>query len=214
MIGWLSGRLIDKEQPGHIVLDVQGVGYDVETSLNTFFHLESESRDLVSLHIHTVVREDAFILFGFADKTERSLFRALIKVNGIGPKVAMSILSNISPGEFVQTVRSNNLLRLTQVPGIGKKTAERLLIEIKDSLQHFECDGAKDLSKPLSSTVSTYRKEVDEALSALDSLGYKRHEALSVIKKIDDQQMDCEALIRLALKHLYSGHQAAIGAAS
>jgi len=212
MIGWLSGRLIDKEQPGHIVLDVQGVGYDVETSLNTFFHLESEARDLVSLHIHTVIREDAFILFGFADKTERALFRALIKVNGIGPKVAMSILSNISPGEFVQTVRSNNLLRLTQVPGIGKKTAERLLIEIKDNLQHFECDGAKDLSTSISSTVSTYRKEVDEALSALDSLGYKRHEALSVIKKIDDQQMDCEALIRLALKHLYSGHQAAISA--
>ena len=207
MIGWLSGRILDKEQPGHIVLDVNGVGYDVDTSLNTFFQLEGQSNALVSLHIHTVVREDALILFGFADKTERALFRALIKVNGIGPKVAMAILSSISPSDFVETVRSQNLLRLTQVPGIGKKTAERLLIEMKDALTHFSV-GSVDISTPVANQ-SLLRKDVGEAVSALESLGYKHHEALATVKKIDDQMMNCEALIRLALKHLYSGTQTA-----
>jgi Holliday junction DNA helicase RuvA len=200
MIGWLSGRIIDKEQPGHLVLDVNGVGYDVETSLQTFFILESQPLEGVSLHIHTVVREDALILFGFFDKTERSLFRALIKVNGIGPKVAIGILSNITPSEFIHTVRQHNIQRLTQLPGIGKKTAERLLIEMKDAISSVAMPDGEPL--PILVAQSTARREVDEALSALESLGYKHHEALAMLKKVDDQTMSCEALIRQALKQV------------
>ena len=103
MIGWLKGRVIDHEQPGKLVLNVNGVGYDVETSLSTFFQCESMDQEL-ALFIHTVVREDAFLLYGFLEKQERSLFRALIKVNGVGPKVAMAILSSISPQEFIQCI--------------------------------------------------------------------------------------------------------------
>ena|SRR3990167_4823956 len=204
MIGWLSGCIIDRQQLGHLVLDVNGVGYDVETSLQTFFKLESQASERVSLHIHTVVREDAFILFGFLDKTERSLFRALIKVNGVGPKVAMGILSNITPAEFIQSVHQHDILRLTQVPGVGKKTAERLLIEMKDALKNFAMMGEGEAT-PLV-IKSSMRHDVNEAISALESLGYKHHEALTILKKIDDQTMSCEELIRLALKHLYTHH--------
>ena len=202
MIGWLSGCIIDRQQLGHLVLDVNGVGYDVETSLQTFFQLESHSSERVSLHIHTVVREDALILFGFLDKIERSLFRALIKVNGIGPKVAMGILSKISPAEITQTVHQQDILRLTQVPGIGKKTAERLLIEMKDAMKNFVTIEEGIIVPTLNKT--SLRQDVSEAISALESLGYKHQEALTILKKIDDQKMGCEELIRLALKHLYT----------
>ena len=201
MIGWLSGRIMDRQRPGHLVLDVNGVGYDVETSLQTFFHLESQTSEGVGLHIHTVVREDAIILFGFLEKTERSLFRTLIKVNGVGPKMAMGILSNISPSEFIQSIHQNDLLRLTKVPGVGKKTAERLLIDMKDALKHV---GIMEEGTMTPTVIkSSVRQEVQEAISALESLGYKHHEALTTLKKIDSQHMSCEELIRLALKHLY-----------
>lgn len=107
MIGWLDGQIIDKHQPGKLVLNVQGVGYDVETSLNTFFQLDNHSGS-VGLHIHTIVREDALLLYGFLERQERELFRALIKVNGIGPKLAMSILSSITPNEFIQCIQQEN----------------------------------------------------------------------------------------------------------
>ena len=202
MIGWLSGCVIDRQHLGHLVLDVNGVGYDVETSLHTFFQLESQTSERVDLHIHTVVREDALILFGFLDKTERSLFRALIKVNGVGPKMAMGILSNITPAEFIQSVHQQDILRLTQVPGVGKKTAERLLIEMKDALKNVAVMDEGDVSPIV--IKSSLRREVNEAISALESLGYKHHEALNTLKKIDDQTMSCEELIRVALKHLYT----------
>ena len=200
MIGWLSGRVVDRQQLGHLVLDVNGVGYDVETSLQTFFQLESQPSDVVSLHIHTVVREDAIILFGFFDRTERSLFRALIKVNGVGPKSAIAILSNISPADFVQTVRQQDVFRLTKLPGIGKKTAERLLIEMKDALKDFSISDSEALTPIVMK--SNLRHEVEEAVSALESLGYKHHEAINMLKKIDDQKMSCEELIRQALKQM------------
>lgn len=201
MIGWLSGRIIDKLQPGHLVLDVQGVGYDVETSLQTFFQVESQTEHSVSLHIHTLVREDALILYGFFEKSERSLFRALIKVNGVGPKVAMGILSSITPDDFIQSVQLQDINRLTKVPGVGKKTAERLLIEMKDSLKNLVA--LDDRVMPTTSAKSLLRRDVDEAVSALESLGYKHHEALNSVKRVDDQKMSCEELIRQALKSLY-----------
>jgi Holliday junction DNA helicase RuvA len=194
MIGWLNGQIVDKHQPGRLVLDVNGVGYDVETSLNTFFQLESANKS-IGLHIHTVVREDALLLYGFLDKEERSLFRALIKVNGIGPKMAMAILSSISPTEFVQCIQQENAALLTKLPGIGKKTAERLVVEMRDSIKQF------GVSETAVSKSSSMRAQ-DEAISALEALGYKPQEAQKVVNKIDDGLKTCEQLIREALQIL------------
>lgn len=196
MIGWLSGQVVDKNQPGKLVVDVNGVGYDVETSLNTFFKLEAHHTP-VGLHIHTVVREDALLLYGFLDKEERALFRALIKVNGVGPKLAMAILSSISPAEFVQCIQQEDAPLLTRLPGIGKKTAERLVVEMRDSIKQFGTIGS-DTSPRVTASI----RSQDEAISALEALGYKPQEALKVVNKIDDGVKTCEQLIREALQLL------------
>ncbi|PJD93919.1 MAG: Holliday junction branch migration protein RuvA [Legionella sp.] len=195
MIGWLSGHILDKQQPGKIVLDVNGVGYDLETSLTTFFQIES-IKTAVGLHVHTVVREDALLLYGFADQEERTLFRALIKVNGVGPKLAIAILSSISPEDFIQCIHQQNTALLTKLPGIGKKTAERLVVEMKDSIQQF--------SRHMSSHPHPVARmsQQDEAISALEALGYKHQEATALVHKIDDGQKSSEQLIRLALQSL------------
>lgn len=189
MIGWLNGQIVDKHQPGKLVIDVNGVGYDVETSLNTFFQLETQNHT-IGLHIHTVVREDALLLYGFLDKQERALFRALIKVNGVGPKVAMAILSSISPNEFIQCILQENTAMLTKIPGIGKKTAERLVVEMRDSVKQFGEVSSASLPKQFHIVRSQ-----DEAISALEALGYKPQEALKVVNKIDDGSKSCEQLI-------------------
>jgi Holliday junction DNA helicase RuvA len=197
MIGWLQGQVVDKHQPGKLVIDVNGVGYDVETSLNTFFQIDSQDKPL-GLHIHTVVREDALLLYGFIDKLERSLFRALIKVNGIGPKLAMTILSSISPNEFIQCIQQENAALLTKLPGIGKKTAERLVVEMRDSIKQLGESSSGIISK---SEIISVRNQ-DEAVSALEALGYKHQEAFKVVNKIDDGLKSCEQLIREALQIL------------
>ncbi len=197
MIGWLSGQIVDKHQLGKLVVDVNGVGYDVETSLQTFFQLESH-HGVIGLHIHTVVREDALLLYGFLDKLERALFRALIKVNGIGPKMAITILSSITPNEFIQCINQQNALYLTKLPGIGKKTAERLMIEMKDNIQQFS---PSEINRTTVKSISNVRDQ-DEAISALVALGYKQQEAAKLISKIDDGNKTCEQLIRQALQLL------------
>ncbi len=196
MIGWLCGKILDVQQPGKLLLDVNGVGYNIEMSLLTFFQLEKDKFESVALHIHTVVREDAFILFGFLEKLERAVFRALIKVNGIGPKLALGILSNSTSSELLKYIQQQEVQRLVQLPGIGKKTAERLLIEMKDSLAALLPLDAANI------TQSSARCEVDSAVNALESLGYKFAIALKIVKNIDDGIMNCEQLIRLALKRL------------
>ncbi|AMP90048.1 Holliday junction branch migration protein RuvA [Legionella pneumophila] len=198
MIGWLHGQIVDRHQPGKLVLDVNGVGYDVETSLNTFFQIENDNQP-VGLHIHTIVREDALLLYGFLDKEERSLFRALIKVNGIGPKLAMAILSSISPKEFIQCIHQENAALLTKLPGIGKKTAERLVIEMRDSIKQFDGTISDTLQKQAGSAHSQ-----EEAISALEALGYKPQEAWKAVNKIDNGNKSCEQLIREALQILSS----------
>lgn len=195
MIGWLSGYILDKQQPGKLVLNVNGVGYDLETSLTTFFQIESNV-DKVSLHVHTVVREDALLLYGFAQQEERALFRALIKVNGVGPKMAIAILSSITPDDFVQCIQQQNTSMLTRLPGIGKKTAERLVVEMKDSMQHFT------LGLRAHTQVAPSMSQQEEAISALESLGYKPQEAATLIRKMDDGQKTSEQLIRMALQSL------------
>jgi holliday junction DNA helicase RuvA len=196
MIAWLSGYVIDIPQPGKLVINVNGVGYDVETSLPTFFQLASH-QGIVGLHIHTIVREDALLLYGFLHKLERSLFRALIKVNGVGPKMAITILSSISPNEFIQCINQQNTLHLTKLPGIGKKTAERLVTEMKDNMQQFLSITAESSVK-----LANGKREQDEAISALEALGYKQQEAIKIINKIDDGNKTCEQLIRQALQLL------------
>ncbi|MGL5741082.1 MAG: Holliday junction branch migration protein RuvA [Legionella sp.] len=196
MIGWLDGQIVDKHQPGKVVLNVHGVGYDVETSLNTFFQLDSHHGS-VGLHIHTVVREDALLLYGFLDRHERELFRALIKVNGIGPKLAMSILSSITPNEFIQCIQQKNATVLMKLPGIGKKTAERLVVEMRDSMKQFSTSSSDVFSKPFPVMSSQ-----DEAISALEALGYKPQDALKAVNKINDGSKGCEQLIRDALQVL------------
>lgn len=196
MIGWLGGHIVDKHQPGKLVLNVNGVGYDVETSLNTFFQLDTLNGS-IGLHIHTVVREDALLLYGFLDKQERSLFRALIKVNGVGPKMAIAILSSITPNEFIQCIKQEKAAFLTKLPGIGKKTAERLVVELRDSIKQFTESTADMALKPLS-----LMRGQDEAVSALEALGYKPQEAQKAVNKLDDGHKSCEQLIREALQIL------------
>ncbi len=196
MIGWLSGLIVDKQQPGKLVIDVNGVGYDVETSLNTFFNITVEEKP-IGLHIHTVVREDALLLYGFKDRSERALFRALIKVNGVGPKLAMAILSSITPNEFIQCIQQENASYLVKLPGIGKKTAERLVVEMRDSLQQLFDPLITPLEKSMKSLTET-----DEAISALETLGYKFNEAKKVVQQLDDGHKSCEQLIRQALQKL------------
>lgn len=200
MIAWLKGEIIDKQQPGKLVIDVNGVGYDVEISLQTFFQLNTQAT-LVNLHIHTIVREDAFLLFGFLDKLERALFRALIKVNGVGPKLAMAILSSVTPPEFIQCIQQQNMLLLNKLPGIGKKTAERLVIEMKDSLKQFNL-AVSDNHQFEQRMPGTKLDEQDEAISALEALGYKQQDAVKIIQKIDDGKKSAEQLIRQALQQL------------
>lgn len=195
MIGWLKGTIVDKQQPGKIVLNVNGVGYDLETSLTTFFQIESQT-DSVALHVHTVVREDAFLLYGFAHQEERALFRTLIKVNGVGPKMAIAILSSITPEDFIQCIQQQNTSMLTRLPGIGKKTAERLVVEMKDSIQQFSPVLRSNMS------VSPRMSQQEEAISALEALGYKPQEAASLVRKLDDGLQNSEQLIRMALKSL------------
>lgn len=197
MIGWLNGTLVDTHHPGKLVVDVNGVGYDVETSIPTFFSLQA-TKGPVGIHIHTVVREDALLLYGFHDKQERALFRALIKVNGVGPRMAIAILSSITPDEFVQCIHQQNTALLTKLPGIGKKTAERLVVEMKDSLQHWSASSPEGTAiTPMLQT-----NQQDEAICALEALGYKYQEASKAVKKVDDGSKACEALIRQALQVL------------
>lgn len=195
MIGMLYGKIVDKNEPGKFTIDVAGVGYEVETSLTTFFNLESQE-NFVKIYIHTVVREDAFLLYGFADKDERELFRALIKVNGVGPKLAITILSSISPYDFTQCINSQNTSLLVKLPGIGRKTAERLVVEMKDSISKLV------FSSNNKTTITTKYANLDEAISALEALGFKSQDVKKVMDNIADNNKSAEQLIREGLRSL------------
>ena len=197
MIGRLTGELIEK-QPPFVMIDVSGVGYEVEVPMTTFYQLP-EIGGRVVLQIHMVVREDAQLLFGFWTQQERTLFRTLIKVNGVGAKLALGILSSISSDEFARSVLDNDCATLVKLPGIGKKTAERLIIEMRDRLADWQLS---DGTTP--STIKTKVNDAhNDAVSALISLGYRPQEASRLVGLIDDtEQLDSEALIRAALKQV------------
>jgi Holliday junction DNA helicase RuvA len=190
MIGRLTGILVDKTPP-QLTLDVQGVAYEVDVPMSTFYNLP-QNGERVTLFTHLVVREDAHLLYGFGTESERRAFRQLLKVNGIGAKIALSLLSGLSVTELSQAVTLQETARLTRVPGIGKKTAERLLLELKDKL------GA-DLTQSIG--VNRAQPATSDIMHALVALGYSEREATSAIRELPEGAGVADG-IRQALKLL------------
>lgn len=201
MIASLRGRLADK-QPNRLVIDVQGVGYETLVPLSTFYQL-GEPGDEVTLRIHTHVREDAILLYGFATAFEQQVFERLITVSGIGPKLALAVLSGIEPADFVRAVHGGDLVRLTAIPGVGKKTAERMVLELKDRLPlvGVSGDGADGASVGAGDGLR------HDLLSALLNLGYHRPLAEKVVDGVlkRDERPTFEGALRQALRDLARG---------
>jgi len=195
MIGFLRGVLIDK-QPPSLLLDVQGVGYEVEAPMTTFYDLPALGES-VALFTHLAVREDAHTLYGFSKASDRSLFRSLIKVNGVGARLALTILSGMQASEFVLCVQAGDTAALVKLPGVGKKTAERLVVEMRDKLTDWGGGVAgASAATPRPDVVNP----VEEAVSALMALGYKAHEASRLVRGVDAQHLSTEDIIRAALQ--------------
>ena len=191
MIGTLRGNLSWK-QPPHIVLECNGVGYEIETPMSTFLDLPGLG-DEIFLHTHLQVREDAQTLYGFSTEQEKALFRMLLKVNGVGAKLALSILSGMSVSGFERCVQYEDAAMLVKIPGVGKKTAERLIIEMRDRI------GKSNITAlPKSDAVRSDAKS--EAVDALVALGYKPAEVSRLVSKLDTDDKSAEDIIRLALR--------------
>lgn len=191
MIGSLRGRIASKAPP-QLTVEVAGVGYEVEAPMSTFFHLPAVGAE-VHLLTHLVVREDAHMLYGFATEDERRLFRALIKVSGVGPKIALALLSGVSVADFNQSVQAQDISSLTRVPGIGRKTAERLIVEMRDRLV------APQLATGAAGE-SGAANPANEAYDALIALGYRPAEATRLLKAAGPGTHSTEELIRRALQ--------------
>ncbi|PHS24469.1 MAG: Holliday junction branch migration protein RuvA [Methylophaga sp.] len=195
MIGRLRGIILEKQAP-NLVIGVQGVGYEVAAPMSTFIHLPAIDEE-VSLFTHLIVREDAQLLYGFSTVRERLLFRSLLKVNGVGAKLALTILSGSDVDDFARSVQEGDAASLTRLPGVGKKTAERLIIEMRDRLK--DISGAMGL-KPVVSAAAKLAGAKDEANDALVSLGYKPAEAEKMIRSLDTDGLNTEQIIKLALQ--------------
>ncbi len=204
MIGRVRGLLAEKQAPD-ILVDVNGVYYEVQVPMSTIYQLPSLGQN-VTLHTHLVVREDAQLLYGFYSLQERRMFRSLIKVSGVGPKMALAILSGMAVDEFVKTVRVNDILGLTRMPGIGRKTAERLIVEMKDRLEEWNVDiSTPEYSAGGQQQVPSERQLSQEAETALVALGYKPAEATRIIAqalKADPTISRSDELIRQALRSM------------
>lgn len=202
MIGRLKGVLVEK-QPPHLLVDVHGVGYDVLAPMTTFYGLPESGAEVV-LHTHFSVSETSQQLFAFINKQDRALFRQLIKVSNVGPKMALGILSGMDSAEFVRCVMSNNLNALVQVPGVGKKTAERLIVEMRDRLRDWST-GVDGLAPVATKNVVTSENQMfADAESALIALGYKPVEAAKALNAVltEHTVARSEELIRLALRSM------------
>lgn len=206
MIGRLRGIVIEKQAP-EILLEVGGVGYEVQLPLTSFYQLPATGQEAI-VYTHFVVREDAHLLFGFSSPTERGLFRLLLKANGVGPKLALTILSGLTASQFVRCVQSDDISTLVKLPGVGKKTAERLLIEMRDRLK----DWGLNIETPITDHLvlgddgveSFELKESPEqdAIGALVALGYSQSLAASAVKKVFKADLTSEQLIKAALKSM------------
>lgn len=193
MIGFLRGKLVAK-QPPQLLIEVNGVGYEVDAPMTTFYDLPETGAEIV-LHTHLVVREDAHILFGFAKLSDRALFRSLIKISGVGPRMALGILSGMSADAFVRCIQDNDSAALTRVPGVGKKTAERLVVELRDRLGKGDAGGVDFIS-----ATAIPANAVEEAVSALIALGYKPPDASRMVRGIESKDLGVEEIIRRALQ--------------
>lgn len=205
MIGSLRGTLQEKHPP-LLLVDVHGVGYEVHAPMTSFYQLPPLGSDVL-LYTHFVVRDDAQLLFGFIDKQTRELFRELIKVNGLGPKMALAILSALDVDELILCVQQNNLNTLVRVPGIGRKTAERLLVELRDRVDHWTGKSSLSESRVTHGTTTPSTPSIrQDAESALLALGYKPQEAEKAIQGVLKEQEvgSSEELIRLVLKRMLS----------
>ena len=199
MIGYLRGRVLQK-QPPFLLLDVHGVGYEVEATMATFYDMPDSGGEF-ALYTHLVVREDAQLLYGFASETERSLFRALIRVSGIGARLALAILSGMSVNDFIRCVRARDAAALTRLPGVGKKTAERLIVEMADRLADGPDVPAAGRVNLQGAATAAGEDPVADAVSALITLGYKPAEASRMIRAVaSDTDGNREALIKAALQ--------------
>lgn len=197
MIGFLRGKLIHKSPP-QLVLDVHGVGYEIEAPMTTIYDLPALGEE-VRLYTHLVVREDAHILFGFASETERLLFRTLIKVNGVGPKLALTILSGQSVEAFYRCVDDNDVKALVRLPGVGQKTAERLIVELRGRLPEISTSTLPGASRtPTLAAPAGGAKQ--EAIAALCALGYKPQDAARLVQAVASDELSCEDMIRHALR--------------
>ncbi len=198
MIAYLSGRLLSK-QPNRIILDVAGVGYEINIPLSTFYELGDIGKQ-IELQIHTHVREDALALFGFKSAKEKLMFEHLTSISGIGPRLGITILSGMMVDELIPAIRQSNVARLTSIPGIGKKTAERLVVELRDKLARLEIPSTAASSPP-----GAFSQQQDDLISALINLGYPKPLAERAIQKAISQSgndQSFEVLLRNSLQQL------------
>ncbi|MBF9000014.1 MULTISPECIES: Holliday junction branch migration protein RuvA [Vibrio] len=203
MIGRLRGTLIEK-QPPQVLVDIGGIGYEVQMPMSCFYELPNVGEEAI-IYTHFVVREDAQLLYGFNTVGERALFREVIKANGVGPKMGLGILSGMTANQFVSCVEREDISTLVKLPGVGKKTAERLVVEMKDRLKGW---GTGDLltpatdAAPVDTVTGVDQSAEEEAVSALLALGYKPTQASKVVSQIAKPGMSSEQLIRDALKSM------------
>ncbi len=203
MIGFLRGILLQK-QPPTVLVDVNGLGYELEAPMSTFYALPEENNE-VALYVHLVVREDAQLLYGFSDQGQRQLFRSLLKINGVGPRVALAILSTLSTQEFIHCIRHEDAATLTRVPGIGNKTAERMIIDMRDRIDIAESvsqSAQDDLPSGAATPLQVPDNPLQDAIGALITLGYKSAEANRAVNAVKAQSQQRDDLIRNALQHL------------
>ena len=196
MIGHLKGKIISKSPP-EVLLEVQGIGYEVLCPMSTIYELDNLSDDVL-LFTHLSIKEDAHTLFGFITKDEKNVFRELIRVNGVGPKVALAILSNLRVHSLVECISTEDADFLAKTPGIGKKTALKLIVELQDRLSKLDLVGSLANSIEIKQNSNPNSKQ---AIEALQSLGFKAKEANRMVSKIEDQELSTEQLIRLALQN-------------
>jgi Holliday junction DNA helicase RuvA len=206
MIAHLSGTLLSK-QATSVILDVSGVGYEVSIPLSTFYELEDPGSN-VQLRIYTHVREDALQLYGFKTTRERELFLRLISVSGIGPKLGITLLSGMSADEMIASIRTNNLAKLTLIPGVGRKTAERLVMELRDKVTSLSVEVEEELgAKPDVAAAPTEDSMRADALSALLNLGYQRNAAEKAVTAAmsETEDVSVESILRASLRKLAKG---------
>lgn len=197
MIGRLHGKVLSR-QPPFLLLDVNGVGYEIEAPMSTFYVLPQDDTP-VTLHTHLSVREDAHVLYGFAREADRTLFRALLKVSGVGGKMALGVLSGMTAEEFHQAVQAADHAALTRLPGVGKKTAERLVVEMRDKLDKLVGTAVPRGEASVPPAAASAAADQD-AVSALIALGYRAPEASRMVSKVFEDGMPTEDIIRAALK--------------